>query len=218
MPTIEQEQRTMDVLTLPRTGIDLWLRAVRLPLNGVEAVVHRDGDAQWPPSIAFEGFEAAVREHAGRLLRDERLLQQAQLQRAEVAQRRRALEHQQEAAQKAAEAERRFSAEQQAAEEQRQRAEREAQQRKARLERERQEAERRAQQELEAKEARQKEAAEKRSRAVRSTERAAKAKRLDVEDKVLAKEEQAVRARNAGRQLKEQAEATKARRQTRRTG
>ena len=208
----------MDVLTLPRTSIDLWLRAVRLPLSGVEAVVHRDGDAQWPPSIAFEGFEAAVREQAGRLLRDERLLQKAQLQRAEVAQRRRALEHQQEAAQKAAEAERRFQAEQQAAEQQRQRAEREAEQRAVRLERERQEAERRTQQQLEAKEQAQQEAAEKRSRAVRSTERAARTKRLDVEDKVLTKEEQAVRAREGSRQLKQQAEATKARRQARRTG
>src|SRR4029453_9787053 len=107
-PPMEQERRTMDLLTLPRTGVDLWLRAVRLPLSSVEAVAHHDGDAQWPPSIAFEGFEAAVREQAGRLLRDDLLLQKAQLQRAEVAQRRRALEHQQEAAQKAAEADQRF--------------------------------------------------------------------------------------------------------------
>ena len=62
-----------------------------------------------------------MREHAGRFLRDERLLQQAQLQRAEVAQRRRALDKQQEAARKAAEADQAFEAEQQAAEEQRQR-------------------------------------------------------------------------------------------------
>jgi hypothetical protein len=208
----------MDTLSLPRTGVDLWLRALRLPLNGVEAVVHRDGDAQWPPSIAFEGFEAAVREHTGRFLRDERLLQKAQLQRAEVAQRRRALEQQEEAARKAAEADQRFQAEQQAAEQQRQRAERDAAQRKARLERERQETERKAAERLAAKEAAQQEAAEKRDRTVRSTERAARTKRLDVEDAVVAKQEQAVRARAGSRQLKEQAEATKARRQTRRTG
>ncbi len=208
----------MDTLTLPRTGINLWLRALRLPLTGVEAVVHRDGDAQWPPSIAFEGFEASVREQAGRVLRDERLLQQAQLQRAEVAQRRRALEQQQEAARKATEADQRFQAEQQAAQEQKQRAEREAAQKKARLERERQEAERKAAERLAAKEAAQQEAAEKRDRAVRATERAAKAKRLDVEDNVLAKQDQAVKARAGSRQLKQQAEATKARRQTRRTG
>ena len=53
---------------------------------------------------------------------------------------------------------------------------------------------------------------------MRATERAAKAKRLDVEDTVLAKQEQAVKARAGSRQLKQQAEATKARRQTRRTG
>jgi colicin import membrane protein len=208
----------MDALTLPRTGIDLWLRAVRLPLTGVEAVVHRDGDAQWPPSVAFEGFEAAVREHAGRFLRDERLLQQAQLQRAEVAQRRRALEHQEEAVRTAEAADERFSNEKQAAEEQRQRAEREAAQRKARLERERQETERKAAEQLAAKEAAQREAAEKRDRAVRSTERAAKVKRLDVEDKVLTKEEQVVEARAEARRLKQQAAATKARRQARTTG
>jgi hypothetical protein len=53
---------------------------------------------------------------------------------------------------------------------------------------------------------------------VRTTERAAKAKRLDVEEKVLSKQEQAVRSRADARKLKEQAEATKARRQARRTG
>ena len=208
----------MDLLTLPRTGVDLWLRTVRLPLSSAEVVLRRDRDAQWPPSVAFEGFEASVREHAGRLLRDDRLLQQAQLQRAEVAQRRRALEHEQEAARKAAEADRRFQAERQAAEEQRERAEREAVEREARLERERREVERRTEQELAAKEERAQEAAEKRARTVRSTERAARNKRLDTEDRVLREKERAARARAGSKQLKDQAEATKARRQARRTG
>ena len=35
---------------------------------------------QWPPAIAFEDFEASVRERAGALLGDDRLSQQARLQ------------------------------------------------------------------------------------------------------------------------------------------
>jgi hypothetical protein len=74
-----------------RGALGLWLQALRVPLTAYEAVARRgDADAGWPPAVAFDTFEASVREVVGRLLRDEQLVAQAHLIRVKVGQIRKA--------------------------------------------------------------------------------------------------------------------------------
>lgn len=73
---------------LPRltTSIALW--SARLPLTTFEAIVRRgQSNEDWPPAVAFDRFEAAVKETVGKALRDEVLVGSGTLQRAEVHQR-----------------------------------------------------------------------------------------------------------------------------------
>ena len=65
---------------VPGTVVRTWLRVARLPLQAVEAVAHRgDHDAEWPPALAFESFEAQVKQVAGAVFRDRELLEDGRL-------------------------------------------------------------------------------------------------------------------------------------------
>jgi hypothetical protein len=84
---------------LPRltTSIALW--SARLPLATFEAIVRRgQSNEYWPPAVAYDRFEAAVKETVGKALRDETLVGLGTLQRAEVHQREDARERAAEAA------------------------------------------------------------------------------------------------------------------------
>jgi hypothetical protein len=74
-----------------RSALTVWLRSVRLPLTLVETVVRRRDNGAWPPALAFGMFEGTVKDVVGRITRDDTLIELAALQRAEVAQRRRAM-------------------------------------------------------------------------------------------------------------------------------
>ena len=64
------------------------MQGIRLPLTAVERVARRGEDtASWPPALAFERAEAAVKGFVGRLTRDEVLVGSANLQRAAVTRR-----------------------------------------------------------------------------------------------------------------------------------
>ena len=59
----------MSIRNLQRTAVRTWLSAVRLPLSAAEVVAGKQG-AEWPPALAFSGFEAGVKRGLGALLGD----------------------------------------------------------------------------------------------------------------------------------------------------
>ena len=82
----------MNVQKLPRTVINTYLSAARLPLSAAAKASGQQGNEQWPPALAFEGFEASVETVLGSLLRDNDLVEAGRLRQAKVAQLRKAAE------------------------------------------------------------------------------------------------------------------------------
>jgi hypothetical protein len=76
----------MNVQALPRTVIKSYLSVARLPLNAVAKASGQQANEQWPPALAFEGFEASVETVLGSLLRDGDLVETGRLRQAKVAQ------------------------------------------------------------------------------------------------------------------------------------
>lgn len=75
-----------DVLrTVPRTAVNGYLRVLRSPLAAVERIARQQDNGAWPPSLAFEGFEATVETVTGALLRDATLSENGRLRQAKVA-------------------------------------------------------------------------------------------------------------------------------------
>src|SRR5205085_11065608 len=92
-PDRKMRTSSMQLQQIPRTIVRTWLRTARLPLDAVEAVVRRgEHDVEWPPAIAFDSFEAAVKQFAGSLLHDDELTQDGQVAGARVAALRKAVE------------------------------------------------------------------------------------------------------------------------------
>jgi hypothetical protein len=88
----------MNIRDIPRGVVHAGLQAARLPLTAVERVARRDQAAtQWPPAVAFDAFEATVKQAAGTILRDPKLLAEARLEQAKVAELERAGELEAEA-------------------------------------------------------------------------------------------------------------------------
>ena len=82
----------MQLNTIPRTAVKATLLGLRLPICGVEALTGQTGNASWPPAIAFEGFEAGVKQVVGSFLRDDELVDEGRVQQAKVTELRRAVE------------------------------------------------------------------------------------------------------------------------------
>ena len=80
----------MNVQKLPRTMINTYLSAARLPLSAVAKASGQQDNEEWPPALAFEGFEASVETVLGSLLRDDDLVETGRLRQAKVAQLRKA--------------------------------------------------------------------------------------------------------------------------------
>lgn len=82
----------MNVQTLPRRVLHTYLSAARLPLTAVAKVSGQKDNEQWPPALAFEGFEASVETTVGSLLRNDALLESGRVRQAKVAQLRKAVQ------------------------------------------------------------------------------------------------------------------------------
>jgi len=80
----------MNVQMLPRTLVHTYLSVARMPLSAVAKARGQQDNEQWPPALAFEGFEAGVETVLGSLLRDEELVEAGRLRQAKVAQLRKA--------------------------------------------------------------------------------------------------------------------------------
>jgi colicin import membrane protein len=80
-------------MTITRTLVSGGLCAARLPLTVAEATLRRGGKSgEWPPTLAFQNFEAAVKEFVGGLTRDDALTEEGRLTRAKVGQTRKGVE------------------------------------------------------------------------------------------------------------------------------
>ena len=69
---------------LPSTVVRRSIGAARVPIAMAERVLKPADPALWPPVIAFEGFEATVKEFAGGLLHDDSLTHEGELLRTKL--------------------------------------------------------------------------------------------------------------------------------------
>lgn len=203
----------MDAKSLEAKAVNTWLQAVRLPLTSAEVVLRqRNGGGSWTPAIFFESFEALVRDRAGSILRNDHLLNQARLQRAEIEQRRKVVEKRLEAAQISQEAQGKFEEKTRAAAEAEERIGQQAAERQAQLERERRQTEAHVAQQTAEQKAAVREAEERRQQTVQAKARSVKASQLDSEEKALTEKERALRAKEKALELDEEIKETRSRR------
>ena len=179
---------------LPGFVVGTSLQAARLPLTAAARVTGQTGNDEWPPSLAFEGVEAAVETTVGGLLRDTDLVTRGRLRQARIAKLKQAAQLEAIADQERLAADNELGERRQAAERRREQIEETAEQREQRLE---QEAAKRKQDVTKAA-AQRKAATQKQTAAARKTlerqEREAKLAAADAESKALAKEKAALEA------------------------
>ena len=180
--------------TIQRTAVRSWLSAVRLPLSAAEIVVGKQG-SNWPPAVAFEGFEAGVKRSIGNLVKDDQLVQEGTLEQGKVDQLRRATELEATAERRREEAEARFEDKKETVQERDRRLEREQQQREAKLAKDEAARKRKVEETARQKEETARKADQARKKAVAAQERQARATRLSAESEALEHEKQAVVAK-----------------------
>jgi colicin import membrane protein len=81
----------VNVKTIPRTAVDRSLQILRVPLDTTIGVLGRGGKGE-SVGVMVDQADAAVRQFAGRLLRDDEFQRDARLREEAAAERRRALE------------------------------------------------------------------------------------------------------------------------------
>jgi len=128
----------MDVRRPPRAVFDLWLRAVRLPIDLVSKVLpNGDRGPRNTATLFVDRADATIRNAAGRAFGDEVLQEEALRRRAATDERARAIRMRTEAAQKQQEADAKVAARQREADSRREQARRDAESRKHEIDRER---------------------------------------------------------------------------------
>ena len=182
------------VRAVPRGVVDAGLGLARLPVTVAARASKQADNEQWPPTLAFEGFEAGVETVVGSLLRDETLTARGRVRQAKVAQIRKAAQLETVSDQLREQADEKLVARQEKAEQQREQAERKADQREQQIVREEAARERQAEQKADAKAAAAAKADQARREAVEREAREAKAAALAKESKALGAEKAALEA------------------------
>jgi hypothetical protein len=185
------------------------LQAARLPLTAAAKVTGQARNEEWPPTLAFEGVEAAVETTVGGLLRDDDLVSRGRLRQARIAKLKQGAQLDAIAEQQRVAADNELAERRQAAERRREQIEETAEQREQRLE---QEAAKRkqgvAKSAAKRKAATQKQTAAART-AIERQDRDAKLAAADAESKALAKEKAALVAEDTAVVLDEQIDASR---------
>ncbi len=201
----------MDARRLGGTVVDGWLRVTRIPVDVIaRAVPNGDTGPRNSVMLLVDRADATVRDFAGRVLRDEELVRDAERRRVAADERERAIALRVEAERKKREADAKMREDQRAAEARRQDAERDAQERAAQIEREKNERQRKAE---ETARQRRRTAEEERREKLEETEKEAKRERLRVletEAEALDTEEEALTAADEAQRLRKAASAAKA--------
>lgn len=83
----------VDIREIPRVYVRTTLRALRAPLDLSAAVAKRGADdgRPWPPSVVFTTIEGGIKKAVGSLIRDERLVEEGELNQAAAKEQRQAL-------------------------------------------------------------------------------------------------------------------------------
>ncbi len=203
----------MQLNTIPRTAVKATLLGLRLPICGVEALTGQTGNASWPPAIAFEGFEAGVKQVVGSILRDEELVDEGRIQQAKVTELRRAVELEVQADQTRAAGARELRERRARAKEERTKAAQDALRREQMIERDKRAAEQRVERELAEKAAAIEATAQRRDKRVAAVERDASLTRVEQESTAVARQRRAVQATKAASNAGDALERKKAQRQ-----
>ena len=203
----------MQLNTIPRTAVKATLLGLRLPICGVEALTGQTGNASWPPAIAFEGFEAGVKQVVGSFLRDDELVDEGRVQQAKVTELRRAVELEVQADQKRAAGARELRERRARAKSERAKAEQDARRREQLIERDKRAAEERVERELAEKAAAIEATAQRRDKRVTAAERDASLTRVEQESAAVAQQRRAVQATKAASNAGDALERKKAQRQ-----
>jgi hypothetical protein len=84
---------TVQIQDIPRTYVRTTLRALRVPIDLGESIARRNGDDghPWPPSVAFTAIEGGIKKAVGSLIRDQRLVEEGELNQAAAKEQRQAL-------------------------------------------------------------------------------------------------------------------------------
>jgi hypothetical protein len=199
----------MQIQTIPRTSVRLTLGAARLPLTVAETVLNRNGADEWPPVIAFDQFEATLKQVVGSVFRDGDLVEEGRLSAARVARLREALALEATAHRLAGDADARLARRREEEEAELERTEQELAERRQAIaedeQRRRREADERRRDEEQRVRA---ERAEERDTAARK-ERAGRSAQISKEQATLAKEKRAAEAKKRVHEVDAQIEKTK---------
>lgn len=208
----------MDIRTLPRKALDRYLHTVRTPLDtAVRLLPERDGRLSTVRStveLTLDRADAAVRDVAGVVWRDDQLRDDARRRRLAADERERALRLRTAAEEHTAEADAELRRRQEQAEQRRIEADRRAGEQKQKAEQQRQAEKRQAAERTARQKAAARKAAAKVEAAVDKQAREARLDQLDQEAAALEKEEAALTAANEAQRLRKAAGRTKAARTT----
>lgn len=199
----------MSLQTIPRTALRSWLAAVRLPLTAAELVTGKSG-TDWPPAVAFEGFEAGVKKGVGLLIGDTQLVQEGMLEREKVDQLREAAELDAIAERRRQEADARLEDRKETVQERAESVERGHAEREAKLAQEEADRQRAVEEAARRKEEVARTAEQTRRKAVAAQERQARATRLAAESEALDHERDAAEAKGELLEVDQALKATKA--------
>jgi hypothetical protein len=202
------------VRAVPRSIVGAGLGLARLPVTAAAVATRQRANEEWPPALAFEGFEAGVETVVGSLLRDDTLVERGRVRQAKVAQVRKALQLETVADQQRERADAEFRTRQERAEQQRQQAEQRAEQLEQQVEQEAARREQQVRQTAAKKAAANRQVKAKQDEALRRQEREAKAAALAEEAEAIEAQKDALDAQETIEVIDESIEGTKAARQT----
>lgn len=202
------------VRAVPRTVVGAGLGLARLPVSAAALATRQRANEEWPPALAFEGFEAGVETVVGSLLRDETLVERGRVRQAKVAQVRKAMQLETVADQQRERADEEFRTRQERAEQQRQQAEARAETREQQVEQEAARREQQVRKSAAKKAAANRQVKAKQDETLRRQERAGKAEALTEEAEAIAAQKEALEAQETVEVIDESIEGTKAARQT----
>lgn len=195
---------------VPRTAVRLSLTAGRLPLTAVESVFGHQGDEAWPPALAFDGFEASVKQTIGGLLRDRSLVEEGRLIEAKVDKLRHAVQLDEVAEQRRRDADAEFQQRRHEDEQRRKEADRAAMERKAQAAKAAKAKKQRAQERAAKKAAEARQVEEKAETALDRQARQARTTTIAAEQKAVATKKAAARRARAAETTDAKIEASKA--------
>jgi hypothetical protein len=204
----------MDVLSIPRTAVDRSLRVLRLPVDTTISVLHRQGERDSSVSLMVDRADAAVRGLAGRVLRDDRLQQDAKARGIAVDERLRALELRTEAELREQRADEEFDDELDTAEDRRAEAAQRADEERARIEAEQQAERRQIAEQTERRKAASRKAAADTEQGIEAIEQRARLEQLEQEAEVLDAKEHAVTTSSEAQRLQQAASQAKTKRKS----